>query len=75
MFQNVNSLNALLKHGIKDVQKEIAPKGGRIEFFDSYKFMEELYINPAKYFNGTAPPDVTGHCRQCPNATWSLCGK
>lgn len=75
MFQNANSLNSLLKYGIKDAQRDMSRKGGKIEFFDTYKFFEELYLNPQRYFNGSAPVNVTGHCHQCPNATdWRYCG-
>ncbi|KAH7305576.1 hypothetical protein B0I35DRAFT_492983 [Stachybotrys elegans] len=74
MFQNANSLNDLMRVSIRDAQKEMSRKGGRIEFFDTYKFFQELYISPQNYFNGTAPVNVTGHCRQCPNATWTMCG-
>lgn len=74
MFQKTKSVNALLKNKIRDLQQEFfAGRRGRIEYVDAYKFMEDLYINPSKYFKGTAESNVT-HCRQCPNANWSLCG-
>jgi phospholipase/lecithinase/hemolysin len=76
MFQYANALNALLQAGIQDTQRDLSGQNdARIEFFDTYKFFEEIYLNPDEYFNGTAPANVTGHCHQCPNATdWHYCG-
>lgn len=68
-------MNALLKAGISELRGNIAPKGGKIEFFDTYRFFEELYLHPQQYFNGSIPANVTGHCHQCSNATdWHYCG-
>lgn len=50
-------------------------QGGKVEYFDTYHFFEDMYNNPARYFNGSIPPNVTGHCHQCPNATdYHYCG-
>lgn len=75
-FQYANALNALLQVGVKEFQRDLSDEDeGRVEFFNTYKFFEELYLNPQRYFNGTAPANVTGHCHQCPNATdWRYCG-
>lgn len=75
MFQNVNSMNALLRAGISELRGNIAKKGGKIEYFDTYRFFEELYLHPQQYFNGSIQANVTGHCHQCSDATdWHYCG-
>ncbi|CAH0044984.1 unnamed protein product [Clonostachys solani] len=72
MFQYANALNALLQVGVRSFSQK---RDARIEYFDTYRFFEEIYLNPDQYFNGTAPANVTGHCHQCPNATdWRYCG-
>lgn len=72
MFQYANALNALLQMGVRSFSQK---RDARIEYFDTYRFFEEIYLNPDQYFNGTAPANVTGHCHQCPNATdWRYCG-
>lgn len=69
MFQTVNAVNSFLKAGVNMLQPELAKGGGTIEYFDTYKFFKELYLHPAKYFNGSIPAKVTGHCHQRPNAS------
>jgi len=40
-----------------------------------YGFFEEMYYNPTRYFNGSIPANVTGHCHQCPvPSNYSYCG-
>ena len=75
MFQMVNAVNSFLKTGVKMLQGEFARGGGSVEYFDTYRFFEELYLHPTKYFNGSIPANVTGHCHQCPNASdFHFCG-
>jgi len=73
MYNIVNSVNALIQARIPTLKNEL--KGSSIEYFDTYHFFEDMYDNPSKFFNGTLPPNVTGHCHQCPNATdYHFCG-
>lgn len=73
VFQMVNAINSFLKAGVKMMQAEFG-HSGTIEYFDTYKFFEELYLHPTKYYNGSIPANVTGHCHQCPNASdWHYC--
>lgn len=77
MFNLVNSLNALVKAGVKDLNEEWvkAGRGGHVEYFNTYSFFEELYNHPDQYFNGTLPANATGWCHKCPNAfDWHFCG-
>ncbi|KAF9522769.1 hypothetical protein CPB83DRAFT_871864 [Crepidotus variabilis] len=78
MFNLVNSLNRMLKDGVDILNAESKDKSlgaGKVEFFDAYRFFEEMYNQPAKYFNGSIPPDVLGHCHRCDVPTdWHFCG-
>ena len=68
------ALNAFLKIGFQSLADEFGD-GINVQFFNTYRFFEELYLYPDKYYNGTAPISVTGHCHQCPNASdWHYCG-
>ncbi|KAI0743994.1 hypothetical protein C8Q80DRAFT_1122316 [Daedaleopsis nitida] len=39
----------------------------RVSWFNTYDFIQEMYDRPARYFNGSVPANVTGHCHQCPD--------
>ncbi|KAF8310069.1 hypothetical protein DL93DRAFT_2169916 [Clavulina sp. PMI_390] len=67
------TINRLVQDGITSLQQKWSDS--KIEYFNTYDFFFELYDNPTKYFNGSIPANVTGHCHQCPNATdWHYCG-
>ncbi|KZP23250.1 carbohydrate esterase family 16 protein [Athelia psychrophila] len=75
IFKLVSSLNRILKDGVAALNEEWKDGEGKVEFFDTYGFFEEVYHHLAKYFNGSITPDVVGHCHQCPVATdWHFCG-
>jgi phospholipase/lecithinase/hemolysin len=78
MFNLVNSLNRILKDSVDALNKEWKTDSigaGKVEFFDTYRFFEEVYNHPAKYFNGSIPPDVVGHCHKCDVPTdYHFCG-
>ncbi|KAK7455766.1 hypothetical protein VKT23_010798 [Stygiomarasmius scandens] len=68
MFNIVNTLNVLLRAGIRDLNDQWAKgAGGYVEYFDAYSFFEEMYHHPAAYFNGSIPATVTNWCHKCPN--------
>ncbi|KAF8068645.1 hypothetical protein FPV67DRAFT_1668716 [Lyophyllum atratum] len=68
-----NTLNRLVKDGVSALNAEF--KGdGIVEYFDTYTLFKEYYNNPDKYYNGSLPANVTGHCHQCPNPfDWHYC--
>lgn len=75
-YNFVHTINRILKDGIDDLNEEWAnnKEGGKISYFNTYDFFEELYHNPTQYFNGSIPANVTGHCHQCPVPTdWHYC--
>lgn len=66
IFNIVNSLNRIVKDGVAQLNRELAPSGAHAEFFNTYTFFEELYNNPTRYFNGSIPPEVVTPCKGCP---------
>ncbi|KDR65936.1 hypothetical protein GALMADRAFT_232813 [Galerina marginata CBS 339.88] len=68
-----NTLNRLIRDGVSVLNAEF--KGdGIVEYFNTYALFEEYYNNPNKYYNGSLPANVTGHCHQCPNPfDWHYC--
>ncbi|KAJ8077581.1 hypothetical protein PM082_002013 [Marasmius tenuissimus] len=73
VYNLVHSLNRMLNDGVQNLNREW--KGdGKVEWFDTYRFFEDVYNNPERYFNGSIPANVTGHCHQCPDPhDWRLC--
>ena len=69
MINIVNSLNKLLQDGVDGLNREWegSKEGGKVEYFNTYGFFEEMYNNPSQFFNGSIPANVTGHCHQCPD--------
>ncbi|KAJ7057946.1 hypothetical protein C8F01DRAFT_1148938 [Mycena amicta] len=61
------SMNALLRGGVLALRTEWAHSGATVQMFDTYGFFTEMYDNPTRFFNGSAPANVTGHCHQCPD--------
>ncbi|GJE92178.1 carbohydrate esterase family 16 protein [Phanerochaete sordida] len=45
----------------------LAPKlpGAHLGLFDSHQLFEDMLSNPAKFLNGTVPPNTTGAIHQC----------
>lgn len=73
MFNLVHSLNRILRDGV-DVLNAQWRGDGHVDWFDTYGFFEEMYDHPARYFNGSIPANVTGHCHQCPDPDdWRQC--
>ncbi|KAJ6620442.1 GDSL lipase/esterase [Mycena sp. CBHHK59/15] len=66
MFNLVNSLNALIKNGL-DVLNQEWRGSATVDFFNTYSLFEDMYNEPGKWFNGSIPANVTGHCHQCPD--------
>jgi hypothetical protein len=66
MFNIVNSLNALIKNGLDDLNQEWRGSA-TVDFFNTYDFFADMYAEPNKWFNGSIPANVTGHCHQCPD--------
>ncbi|KAJ7191634.1 GDSL lipase/esterase [Mycena pura] len=74
MFNFVHTMNALLRSGVSALRAEWGNLA-TINMFDTYGFFEEMYNNPAKFFNGSIPANVTGHCHQCPDPNdFTQCG-
>ncbi|EJD37643.1 GDSL lipase/acylhydrolase [Auricularia subglabra TFB-10046 SS5] len=48
--------------------RALAPtlRGARIAYFDSHALFTDMFANPARYLNGTAPLNVTGSINGCP---------
>lgn len=63
IYNIVNSLNALVKNGVAELNREWKNegKGGTVQFFDTYKLFEDMYNEPTRWFNGSIPPNVVGH--------------
>ena len=73
MYHMENALNGLVRNGVERLDERWADAS--VEFFNTYAFFEELYLHPTRYFNGSIPANVTGHCHQCPDANdWRACG-
>ncbi|KAL0576781.1 hypothetical protein V5O48_005189 [Marasmius crinis-equi] len=72
-YNLVRSLNRMLNDGVQNLNREW--KGdGKVELFDTYRFFEDMYNDPGRYFNGSLPANVTGHCHQCPDPhDWRQC--
>ncbi|KAJ4477441.1 hypothetical protein J3R30DRAFT_3703834 [Lentinula aciculospora] len=74
IYNLVHSLNRMLEDGINALNAEWAGDG-RVEWFNTYNLFETMYNNPAQYFNGSIPANVTGHCHQCPDPDdYTQCG-
>ncbi|RDX54918.1 hypothetical protein OH76DRAFT_849959 [Lentinus brumalis] len=74
MYNLVHSLNRMLGDGVRTLNEEWRGDG-RVDWFDTYGFFEEMYDNPTQYFNGSIPANVTDHCHQCPDPDdWRQCG-
>ncbi|KAH7107232.1 hypothetical protein BKA62DRAFT_682779 [Auriculariales sp. MPI-PUGE-AT-0066] len=68
-----NTVNRFLKDGVERLNREFHGSG-RVEYFNTYSLFEEFYNHPTKYYNGSIPANVTGHCHQCPNPfDWHFC--
>ncbi|KAM5546282.1 hypothetical protein V8D89_000408 [Ganoderma adspersum] len=78
MTNLVHSLNRIVRDGVRALDAEWRAAGegeGSVQWFDTYGLFEEMYDNPARFFNGTIPANVTGHCHQCPDPDdWRQCG-
>ncbi|KAJ7468742.1 GDSL lipase/esterase [Mycena latifolia] len=66
MFNFVHSLNALIRSGVDALSQEWHGSA-TLDVFDTYSLFEDMYNEPAKWFNGSIPANVTGHCHQCPD--------
>ncbi|KIY68267.1 carbohydrate esterase family 16 protein, partial [Cylindrobasidium torrendii FP15055 ss-10] len=74
MYNIVHRLNRLLSDRVSALNAEWRGNG-EVQWFDTYALFEELYFNPALYFNGSVPANTTGHCHQCPDPDdYRLCG-
>ncbi|KAK1219443.1 hypothetical protein PQX77_017815 [Marasmius sp. AFHP31] len=73
VYNLVHSLNRMLNDGVQNLNREW--KGdGKVEWFDTYRFFEDVYNNSERYFNGSIAANVTGHCHQCLDPhDWRLC--
>ncbi|KAF7297235.1 hypothetical protein MIND_00956600 [Mycena indigotica] len=75
IYNFVQTMNALLKGGVLALRQEWAARGASVQMFDTYGLFTEMYHNPTRFFNGSAPANVTGHCHQCPDADdYRQCG-
>lgn len=73
IYHMANALNSMLRSGIGGLTHQY--RQANVQFFNTYSFFEQLYLHPQKYFNGSMPVNVTGHCHQCPNASdYHYCG-
>ena len=77
MFNLVHSLNRIVRDGVRALDAEWRAAGegeGSVQWFDTYVLFKEMYDNPAWFFNGSIPANVTGHCHQCPDPDdWWQC--
>lgn len=74
IFNLVHSLNALIRGGVDTLSEEWRDTA-TVDMFDTYGLFEDMYNKPEKWFNGSIPPNVTGHCHQCPDPTdFTQCG-
>jgi phospholipase/lecithinase/hemolysin len=60
----VSSMNSILQKGVDELNNEWNGNGS-VAWFDTYGFFEELYNNPAPYFNGSVPAVVNTPCSHC----------
>ncbi|KAF7326021.1 hypothetical protein MKEN_00453000 [Mycena kentingensis (nom. inval.)] len=67
IFNFVQTMNALLRGGVAALRDEWKGTDATVQMFDMYAFFTEMYENPERFFNGSAPANVTGHCHQCPD--------
>ncbi|KAI0743996.1 hypothetical protein C8Q80DRAFT_1184464 [Daedaleopsis nitida] len=73
MYNLVRSLNRMLLDGANVLNAQWRGDG-RVSWFDTYDFFQEMYDHPTRYFNGSIPANVTGHCHQCPDPDdWRQC--
>ncbi|TFK97656.1 GDSL lipase/acylhydrolase [Pterulicium gracile] len=63
MFNLVNAGNALSKALLTNLAPKL--KGAHVGIFDAYSLFLDMYHNPARYLNGTAPLNVTGSANAC----------
>jgi phospholipase/lecithinase/hemolysin len=74
IYNLVHSMNRMLRDGVNKLNMEWHGNG-RIEWFSTYNLFEEMYAHPTRYFNGSVPANVTGHCHQCPQPNdYTQCG-
>ncbi|KAF7366757.1 hypothetical protein MSAN_00934000 [Mycena sanguinolenta] len=74
MYNFVQTMNTLLRRGVAALSEEWRGSA-TLDVFDTYGFFEEMYNHPAKFFNGSIPANVTGHCHQCPDPNdFTQCG-
>jgi phospholipase/lecithinase/hemolysin len=66
IFNFVHTMNALIRGGVAALSAEWRGTA-TVDVFDTYGFFEDMYNEPAKWFNGSIPANVTGHCHQCPD--------
>ncbi|KAJ7085374.1 hypothetical protein B0H15DRAFT_988213, partial [Mycena belliarum] len=66
MFNFVHSLNVLIRGGVEALSREWAGSA-TLEVFNTHKLFEDMYNEPAKWFNGSIPANSTSHCHQCPD--------
>ncbi|KAJ7145700.1 GDSL lipase/esterase [Mycena epipterygia] len=66
IFNFVHSLNTLIRNGVDALNQEWSGSAA-IDVFDTYSLFEDMYNSPTKWFNGSIPANVTGHCHQCPD--------
>lgn len=56
-----NALSSLMLHNLAPTLP-----GARIALFDSHALFTDMFNNPARYLNGTAPLNVTSSINSCP---------
>ncbi|KAJ7157943.1 GDSL lipase/esterase [Mycena crocata] len=66
MFNFVHSVNALVRSGVEALSREWRGSA-TVDVFDTYGFFEDMYNEPTRWFNGSIPANMTGHCHQCPD--------
>jgi hypothetical protein len=62
----VHSLNRILHDGVGALNRQWEGAAA-VSWFNTYDFFWEMYDHPMRYFNGSLPANVTGHCHQCPD--------
>ncbi|KAJ7156144.1 GDSL-like Lipase/Acylhydrolase-domain-containing protein [Mycena filopes] len=65
-FNFVHTMNTLLRSGVEALSREWEDSA-TVEMFDTYGLFQDMYNEPARWFNGSIPANVTGHCHQCPD--------
>ncbi|KAJ7030105.1 GDSL lipase/esterase [Mycena alexandri] len=74
IFNFVHTMNTLLKNGVDALSQEWQGSA-TVDMFNTYGLFEDMYNDPTKWFNGSIPANVTGHCHQCPDANdFRQCG-